>query len=409
MSRKIFPCVIGLGYVGLPVFIRLNRKYQTIGFDIDKTRINSLKKRNDFNNELSSNDLKLYNKSKLTNSLNDLKNFNFFIITVPTPLKKNSIPDLRALENAYKYIANFLKKDDIIIVESTVYPGVTRKLAKNFFEKKTKLRINKDFFIGYSPERINPGDKKHQIENTKKILSFEAKSKTIKDKVLKVYRTITKKLIISNSLENAETAKVIENIQRDLNIALMNDIFIFCKKMNLNFEEIIKLASSKWNFVKFDAGLVGGHCLPVDPYYLSYIAKKNNISLDTVLAGRKVNHKLKDFIYNQIKKKILKLKKRTRVLISGITYKRNVSDIRNSYPLEIYLKLKENFKSIHAYDKHCNKFDRKRFKVINKLRSNFNYEFVIFLVNHKSHDNLFRFVKRKKILFFDPFKFYLKK
>ena len=408
MKHKIFPCVIGLGYVGLPVFIRLMKRYQTTGFDTNKKRIDLLKKRKDFNYEFNAKDLSLYHNSKLTNKPQELKKCNFYIITVPTPLKKNLTPDLKFLENAYLYVSNFLEKDDIVIVESTVYPGATRDLAKKIFEKKTRLRINKDFFIGYSPERINPGDKKHRIENTKKILAFETKNKLIRDKILKVYRLITKKLVICNSLENAETAKVIENIQRDLNIALMNDIFIFSKKMNLNFEEIIKLASSKWNFLKFNAGLVGGHCLPVDPYYLSFIAKKNNISLDTVLAGRNVNQKLKDFIYNQIKKKISYLNRNIKVLISGITYKKDVSDLRNSYPLEIYLKLKKNFKSIHAFDKHCNEYDRKKFKILNKLKSNLNYSLVIFLVNHKNHNNLFNLVKKKKISFYDPFKFYSK-
>ena len=177
MKQKIFPCVIGLGYVGLPVFIRLMKRYKTTGFDINKTRIDLLKKRKDFNYEFNAKDLSLHHNSKLTNKPQDLKKCNFYIITVPTPLKKNLTPDLKSLENVYLHIANFLKKDDIVIVESTVYPGVTRDLAKKIFEKKTKLRVNKDFFIGYSPERINPGDKKHRVENTKKILAFETKKK----------------------------------------------------------------------------------------------------------------------------------------------------------------------------------------------------------------------------------------
>ena len=191
----------------------------------------------------------------------------------------------------------------------------------------------------------------------------------------------------------------------------MNDIFIFCQKMNLDFKNIIELASTKWNFLKFDAGLVGGHCLPVDPYYLSYIAKKNNISLDTVLAGRKVNHKLKDYIYNQLTKKINNFKKKNkrncRILISGITYKKNVADIRNSYSLEIYLKLKKLYKSISAYDKYCSLDNQKKFKVLNKINVNLNYDLVVFLVDHNYNRKLYKSVVLKKIKYYDPFRYYL--
>ena len=274
MYQKIKPSVIGLGYVGLPVFIRLKKKFKTIGFDNNKLRIKFLKDNVDINNEFKSQDLKLLNYSKYTCDPKSLRESNFFIITVPTPLIKKTKPDLSYLKNAFIEISKHIKKDDIIIVESTVYPGVTRSLATKYIQDKKKLKIGSDFFIGYSPERINPGDKKHQIENTNKILAIDTDNKIVIKKIKEVYRCITKKLVLSESIEDAETAKVIENIQRDLNIALMNDIFIFCKKMNYNYGNIIKLASSKWNFLKFDAGLVGGHCLPVDPYYLSYIAKK---------------------------------------------------------------------------------------------------------------------------------------
>ena len=188
----------------------------------------------------------------------------------------------------------------------------------------------------------------------------------------------------------------------------MNDIFIFCKRMNLNFKNILELAGTKWNFLKFNAGLVGGHCLPVDPYYLSYIAKKNNISLETVLAGRSVNHKLKNFVFKQIKNKILnfkrKNKKRCRVLISGITYKKNVADIRNSYALEIYLNLKKNFKNIYALDKYCDKLNRKKFNILNKIK--LDYDLLIFLVDHNYNKKLYKSAHLKKIELFDPFGYY---
>ena len=410
MTNKILPCVIGLGYVGLPVFVRLNKKFQTIGFDTNSRRVNLLKKKRDINKEINNKNLKLLNSSSITSNINEIKKSNFFIITVPTPLKKNNIPDLKYLEDAFKYIYKFLKQDDIIIVESTVYPGATKQLAKKILEKNNNMRVEKNFYMGYSPERINPGDKHHQIENTDKILAIETKNKNIKNKILKVYKSITKKITLSSSIEDAETAKVIENIQRDLNIALMNDIFLFCNRMNLNYKNIIKLASTKWNFLKFNAGLVGGHCLPVDPYYLSYIAKKNNTTLDTVLAGRKVNSKIKNFIYEKIKKKIVnfekKNKKNYKVLISGITYKKNVADIRNSYPLEIYLNLRKKYRSVHAFDKYCDVYNKKKYKVLSKLNKKLDYNLVVFLVEHKNNKNLYKSVLKQKIEYYDPFGFY---
>ena len=408
MTNKIFPCVIGLGYVGLPVFVRLNKKYKTVGFDTSLSRTSFLKKKKDLNNEINPKDLHLFNGSEITSNPRNIKECNIYIITVPTPLKNKYIPDLKCLEQAYQSISKFLKKNDIVVVESTVYPGASKELAKKVFEKKTKLKTGKDFYLAYSPERINPGDKNHQIQNTEKILAIETNNVYIKNKILKIYKSITSKLKISNSIEEAETAKVIENIQRDLNIALMNDIFIFCKRMNLNFKNILELAGTKWNFLKFNAGLVGGHCLPVDPYYLSYIAKKNNISLETVLAGRSVNHKLKNFVFKQIKNKIInfkrKNKKRCRVLISGITYKKNVADIRNSYALEIYLNLKKNFKNIYALDKYCDKLNRKKFNILNKIK--LDYDLLIFLVDHNYNKKLYKSAHLKKIELFDPFGYY---
>ena len=408
MTNKIFPCVIGLGYVGLPVFVRLNKKYKTVGFDTSLSRTSFLKKKKDLNNEINPKDLHLFNGSKITSNPRNIKGCNIYIITVPTPLKNKHVPDLKCLEQAYQSISKFLKKNDIVVVESTVYPGASKELAKKVLEKKTKLKSGKDFYLAYSPERINPGDKNHQIQNTEKILAIETNNVYVKNKILKIYKSITSKLKISNSIEEAETAKVIENIQRDLNIALMNDIFIFCKRMNLNFKNILELAGTKWNFLKFSAGLVGGHCLPVDPYYLSYIAKKNNISLETVLAGRYVNHKLKNFVFKQIKNKILnfnrKNKKKCRVLISGITYKKNVADIRNSYALEIYLNLKKNFKNIYALDKYCDKLNRKKFNILNKIK--LNYDLLIFLVDHNYNKKLYKSAYLKKIELFDPFGYY---
>ena len=218
-------------------------------------------------------ELNIINKKKLTSNYQNIKKSNFFIVCVPTPVKKNLKPDLKPLINACKNIGKILKKGDIIVFESTIYPGTTNKICIPMLEKISKLSILKqDFFVCYSPERVNPGDKTHTLKKISKIIAIP--NLIIKKKVEKVYNYLSKKLIISKKIEETETAKIIENIQRDLNIALMNEIFVFCKKVNLNFDEVFKLASTKWNFVKYKPGLVGGHCLPVDPYYFSYIAKK---------------------------------------------------------------------------------------------------------------------------------------
>jgi len=406
--NKILPCVIGLGYVGLPVFIRLNKKFSTTGFDINKKRIAYLKKKIDINGEIRKSDLKLNHKSLFTNSHKDIYKSNFYIVTVPTPLKNNTQPDLTMLENATKLIARGLKKNDVIIYESTVYPGTTLSLTKKILEKKTNLQEGKDFFVGYSPERINPGDKKHNLNNTPKILAYSTNNKNIKHKIQKIYNSISSKLHLSKSIEEAESAKVIENIQRDLNIALMNDIFIFSRKMKYNYSNIIKLASTKWNFLKFKPGLVGGHCLPVDPYYLYYIAKKNKILLKTVLAGRQVNTQMKNFVLKEILTKISQIKnknKNPKILIAGITYKNDVADIRNSYALDIYLKLKKKYKNTKSYDYVCDPITRKKYKILSKINKNLKYDLIVFLVNHKKNKKLYKYAQNKKIEILDPFAF----
>ena len=409
MNKTIFPCVVGLGYVGLPVFTRLNKFYKTVGYDTNKERVNSLQKKTDLNNEIKKKDLKLQNNSVITKNNKLLKKCNFFIVTVPTPLIKNKLPDLKFLRKSIKKISKFLKKGDFVVIESTVYPGTTKLLAKQILEKNSSLKLNKDFFVGYSPERINPGDKKHQVQNIKKILAIETRSKKIYKRFLTLYSKITKKIVISKSIDDAETAKVIENIQRDLNIALMNDIFLFSKRMGLNFKNIVRLARTKWNFLRFNPGLVGGHCLPVDPYYLSYIAKRNKIKLETVLAGRSVNEKMKSVTYDMIVKKILdikKFKKKNKILIVGVTYKNDVADLRNSYPLSIYLKLKKKFKEVYAYDYICNTKDQKKFNILNNITSINEFDLIVFLVKHSKNTKIFNLAKKNNLEYLDPFGFY---
>ena len=337
-------CVIGLGYVGLPICLKLSSTYNTVGFDINKKRVNSLQNKIDDNDEYSKKDF-LKKKILFSNKINDIKNCNIFIICVPTPIKRSKLPDLKFINESFNIISNILKKDDIIILESTVYPGVTRKFISKL-EIKTKLLNNRDFYTCYSPERINPGDKKNELSKINKILAYEGKDKFIRDKLKKIYNKISKKIIFTDKIEEAETAKGIENIQRDLNISLFNEILLICKKLDLNFNEVIRLADTKWNFIKFSPGLVGGHCLPVDPYYLTFAANQKKYKSKVTLSGRYVNEYMKQYVLKEVDRIINKHadKKNLKICLIGLTYKYGVSDTRNSQNIEIYYNLKKNIK-----------------------------------------------------------------
>ena len=297
---KIIPCVIGLGYVGLPIALTVSSKFLTYGFDINKERIRNLKKKIDDNNEFDRKKFSKHKKIIFTNKISDIQKCNFFIICVPTPIHRNKTPNLKSLNDSIILLSKILKKNDIIFVESTVYPGTTEK-CKNFLEKKTKLINNKDFFIGYSPERVNPGDKINTLKNISKVVSIKTKNKKILKNIFKIYNLISKKIIRSSNIRAAETAKVIENIQRDINIAFMNEILLICTKLKINFNEVIRLARTKWNFLNFKPGLVGGHCLPVDPYYLSSLAAKKNFKTRVTLAGREINDYMLSYIIKELK------------------------------------------------------------------------------------------------------------
>ena len=379
--KNILPCIVGLGYVGLPIFSRVQKKFQTIGYDINFKKIKELKKGIDITNTLNKN-FKLKNKSYFTSYSSDIKNSNFYIITVPTPVYKNNIPNLEHIIQATKVIAKNLKKKDIIFYESTVYPGTTKNICIPILEKISKLKSNVDFFVGYSPERINPGDKRHSVDKIKKIIAIE--NFHIKDKVLKVYKRISNHLVFNQNIEEAETSKVIENIQRDLNIALINEIYKVCRKLNINFKNVMSLASTKWNFIRFSPGLVGGHCLPVDPYYFSYIAKKNKINTKVILAGRSVNNDMKQFVIKDIKNILNqnKISLDEKILFLGATYKKNVPDIRNSLSLDIFYKIRKIYKKSYLSDPLvAHYFINKPFflKRINNLNS---FKLLIIMVDH---------------------------
>jgi UDP-N-acetyl-D-galactosamine dehydrogenase len=398
MNTRIYPCVIGLGYVGFPIFKELVKKFKVNGFDINNRRISELKNGID-NNETIKKKFFLPNRSKITNLLNDIKKSNFFIICVPTPIFKNNKPDLTLLIKATKDIAKILKKDDIIFFESTVYPGVTKKICSPIIEKYSHLKEGQDFFIGYSPERINPGDKLHKIRNISKIVAFE--NKKIKNRVLKVYKSITNKIIISNNIEEAETSKVIENIQRDLNIGLMNEVYKVTKKINIKFKNVIKLAKTKWNFIEFEPGLVGGHCLPVDPYYFSFLAKQKKIYTNIILAGRTVNNGMKHFIYREILNffKKNKITKKNKIIFLGATYKKNVPDLRNSLGLDIYKKFRKNNFNCFMYDPLLTKQENISNNFLCKSPDLNIYKGVVILINHDLIYKILRKFKKKSLIY----------
>ena len=398
--NKIFPCVIGLGYVGLPVFITLKNKFNVIGYDINKKRVDDLNLRIDTNGEFEKKKLILTNNSIITSNEKDLKKCNFYIVTVPTPIKKNKLPDLNYVVTAFKTISKYIKKDDIIFLESTVFPGTTEEICKKIIKNKKNL----NFYIGYSSERINPGDKLHNIRNISKVVSIKCNKKTL-SKIKKVYGCISKKIILSENIKEAELSKLIENTQRDLNIALMNEIMILCNKTNLNFNEVVRLAKTKWNFLNFNPGLVGGHCLPVDPYYLSYYANKSKFNTKVTLAGRNVNNYMETFIYQQICNKIIYLKKNKnkKIIITGLTYKANVADLRNSLPFKIYKKLKKTQMNVIGYDPVLDAQLAKELNIETNFENIKNADIFVLLVKHNKFKNIYNHVKKKNKIIFDPF------
>ena len=387
--RKIYPCIVGLGYVGLPIFLRLQKRFKTVGFDNNKKRLKNLNKKYDSNLVYQKTQLKLKKKSKFTSQLKDLLKCNFFIVAVPTPIYKNKLPNLSHLMEAANTLSKILKKDDIIFFESTVYPGVTKYLSQKILEKKTDLKINRDFWLGYSPERINPGDSQKTVEKIKKIVAFEKLPIVIKNKIIKVYKNLTKKIVLSDSIEHTEMSKVIENIQRDINIAFVNEILIICDRLNLSFSKVIRLAKTKWNFLNFSPGLVGGHCLPVDPYYLYYIAKKKDVNAQFMLSGRNVNNSMQRFVEKKIFERIRDIKNiknnKKKILIIGITYKPSVSDLRNSIPFSIFKKMKRIKNLIvKAHDPYVDRDTTKKFNIIKYLDFNKEkFDLIILLVNHR--------------------------
>jgi UDP-N-acetyl-D-galactosamine dehydrogenase len=399
--------IIGLGYVGLPLAQYFSKKFSVVGYDKNKKRINELK------NNVDINDIKI-KKKKLINinfshSSKILGQADIIIITTPTPVKKNNYPDLKCVLDALKSIVETGLNKKLVILESTVFPNASNELFIRFLEKKAKLKINKDFYFGYSPERINPGDEKKTLYNIDKIVSGSNKYST--DLVKRLYKKIIKKVHVAKNILIAETAKVIENCQRDINIAFINEIALICNKLKISTHEVLRLASTKWNFLKFKPGLVGGHCISVDPYYLTYKLKKLKYKPKIILAGRKLNENIPNFIVSKFSK-IIKLKKnKTRILLMGVSYKPDCNDFRNSKSLKIadlLMKKKINLDIYEPYfvkKDHIKNYAIKKYSFISKkkIKKNF-YDAIIISVEHKifkkiGFEKISKFGKKNCLIF----------
>jgi UDP-N-acetyl-D-galactosamine dehydrogenase len=347
-------CVIGLGYVGLPLAHAFSSKYEVLGFDISQWRIDELSSGYDRTLELSKEQVNeaIKNGMKFTLDINDIKECNIYIVTVPTPIDKNKRPDLTPLIKASETVGKVLKPNDIVIYESTVYPGATEEDCVPILEKFSNLKFNQDFFCGYSPERINPGDKEHTVTKILKVTS--GSTPEIGQKVNELYASIiTAGTHLAPTIKVAEAAKVIENSQRDINIAFVNELAIIFNKLGINTNDVLAAARTKWNFLPFKPGLVGGHCIGVDPYYLTHKAQQVGYNPEIILAGRRLNDNMGIYVANQVIKLMIKKGHKiegSKVLVLGITFKENCPDIRNSRVIDVIEELKEFGCDIDIYD-----------------------------------------------------------
>lgn len=344
--------VIGLGYVGLPLAVEFGKDYETIGFDINKARIKELERFHDRTNETTAEELKSSHKLSYTSAVEDLKDCEIYIVTVPTPIDEFKQPDLTPLRKASETVGSVLSSGDIVIYESTVYPGCTEEVCVPILEAKSGLTYNQDFYCGYSPERINPGDKEHKVTTIKKVTS--GSTPEIAKEVDDLYRTIIKAgTHLASSIKVAEAAKVIENAQRDINIAFVNELSLIFDRLHIDTTEVLEAAGTKWNFLPFRPGLVGGHCIGVDPYYLTYKAGGVGYHPEVILAGRRINDNMGVHVASKLVKLMAqagKPIKGSKVLVLGITFKENCPDIRNSRVIDIIRELQGFGVEVSVYD-----------------------------------------------------------
>src|SRR3954463_11622416 len=354
IKKEASVAIIGLGYVGLPIALAFAKKIKVIGFDINAARVEMMKKGIDPSNELSKKEFKNADIT-FTAKLEDLKKAQFFIVAVPTPIDEHNLPDLKPLIGASTTVGKVLKKGDYVVYESTVYPGCTEEDCIPVLEQHSGLKFIKDFKVGYSPERINPGDKEHTITKILKIVSGCDKESL--ENIAKTYEIIVEPgTHRASSIKVSEAAKIIENTQRDVNIALMNELSIIFNKMNINTYDVLAAAGTKWNFLKFSPGLVGGHCIGVDPYYLTYKAAELGFNSRVILSGRYINDNMGNYLSKKILQHVIantENVKQAKVLVMGTTFKENVSDIRNSKVADVVKELKEFFLNVDVVDPHA--------------------------------------------------------
>ncbi|MDB5273396.1 MAG: UDP-N-acetyl-D-galactosamine dehydrogenase [Chitinophagaceae bacterium] len=386
-NKEASLAVIGLGYVGLPIALAFAKKIKVVGFDINAKRVEQMKNNIDPSGELAASDF-ANSDIEFTDSLDVLKKASFFIVTVPTPIDAFNFPDLKPLISASTAVGKILKKGDYIVYESTVYPGCTEEDCIPVLEKESGLKFNVDFKVGYSPERINPGDKEHTLAKIMKVVSGCDEQSL--DEIAKTYEIVVEAGIHkASSIQVAEAAKIIENTQRDLNIALMNELSVIFDKMNINTYEVLEAAGTKWNFLRFSPGLVGGHCIGVDPYYLTYKAKKLGYNPYVILSGRYINDAMSSHVAKKTLQQLIQQCKdlsKARVLVMGVTFKENVEDIRNSKVADLIRELKSYGLHVDSIDPLA---DAKEFEHEYNLtlqeKATGTYDAVVLAVSHKEY------------------------
>ncbi len=382
--------VIGLGYVGLPLAVEFGKKRAVVGFDIDSRRIAELRQGHDRTEEVDEQELAEAKHLTYTDNLEDIRDCQYYIVTVPTPIDEHKKPDLTPLEKASTALSKVLKKGDIVIYESTVYPGCTEEVCVPLLEQGSGLVFNSDFFCGYSPERINPGDKEHRVANIKKVTS--GSTPEVAEEVDQLYREIiTAGTHKASSIKVAEAAKVIENAQRDLNIAFVNELAKIFHKIGIDTHEVLEAAGTKWNFLPFKPGLVGGHCIGVDPYYLTYKAESLGYNPQVILAGRRINDGMGAYVANRVMKMLNKQGKahEAHILVLGITFKEDCPDIRNSRVIDVIRELQDYGVQVEVYDPHADKEEVKEEYGITLLEEpGRDYSAIVLAVNHREFKDL---------------------
>ena len=389
VAKEAKLAVIGLGYVGLPIALEFAKKIRVVGFDINQARVDLMRNKKDPSNELTSSDFDNCD-IHFTADINDLKDVQFYIIAVPTPIDDANLPDLRPLLGASRTVAQVLKEGDYVVFESTVYPGCTEEDCIPVLEELSGLKFKDDFKVGYSPERINPGDKEHTLQNVVKVVSGCGEESL--EEIAKTYELVVSAGVHrAASIKVAEAAKIIENTQRDVNFALINELSIIFNRLGINTYEVLEAAGTKWNFLRFSPGLVGGHCIGVDPYYLTHKAQQAGYHAKIINSGRYVNDSMGFYIGKQTTKKIIAQGKHiqdAKVLVMGATFKEDVSDIRNSKVIDVVNELKSFQVKVDLVDPHASSEEMEHEYGVSLVEIGKNYDAIIVAVYHKDYKNL---------------------